>query len=343
VHIGRVLRRIMAKDEENNNTKDSESSRFAKISSAIFYGLASFLITVVNKQVLTSYKFPSFLFLSLGQMVASIVVLYSAKKLKLVSYPSYSNDLVKKIFPLPLFYLGNMIFGLGGTKALSLPMFAALRRFSILMTMFLEFYVLKIRPTTAVQVAVYGMVGGSLLAASDDLSFNLVGYSFIMITNVLTASNGVFVKKKLSGSDLGTYGLTYYNSIVMFMPALILTWAVGDLNSAMEYDNWSDPVFLTQFLMSCVMGFILNYSTILCTQHNSALTTTIVGCLKNVSVTYIGMFIGGDYIFSWLNWIGINISVLASLIYTYVTFRKKNRHHHGPDREKLLPEKVESV
>lgn len=333
----------MAKDEENNNTKDAEASRFAKISSAIFYGLASFLITVVNKQVLTSYKFPSFLFLSLGQMVASIVVLYSAKKLKLVSFPSYSNDLVKKIFPLPLFYLGNMIFGLGGTKALSLPMFAALRRFSILMTMFLEFYILKIRPTFAVQVAVYGMVGGSLLAASDDLSFNLVGYSFIMITNVLTASNGVYVKKKLSGSDLGTYGLTYYNSIVMFIPALIVTWAVGDLQSALEYDNWSDPIFFAQFMMSCVMGFVLNYSTILCTQHNSALTTTIVGCLKNVSVTYIGMFIGGDYIFSWLNWIGINISVLASLIYTYVTFRKKNRHHHGPDREKLLPEKVESV
>lgn len=335
----------MARDEENNNTKDSDAStRFLKISSAVAYGCASFLITVVNKQVLTSYKFPSFLFLSLGQMIASIVVLYTGKRLKIVSFPSYSNDLVRKIFPLPLFYLGNMIFGLGGTKALSLPMFAALRRFSILMTMFLEFYILKIRPTCAVQLSVYGMIGGSLVAASDDLSFNLEGYTFIMITNILTASNGVFVKKKLSGSDLGTYGLTFYNSIVMFVPTVLITWMLGDLQAAFEYTQWSDPVFLVQFLLSCVMGFILNYTTILCTQHNSALTTTIVGCLKNVSVTYIGMFIGGDYIFSWLNWIGINLSVAASLVYTYVTFRKKNRSHHGPDREKLLPErKVESV
>lgn len=334
----------MAKDEENNNTKDEGSPQFLKVSSAVFYGLSSFLITVINKRVLSSpYKFPSFLVLSLGQLIASIIVLYSGKKLKIVSIPPYSNELVKKIFPLPLLYLGNMIFGLGGTQALSLPMFAALRRFSILMTMFLEFYILKIRPTTAVQLSVYSMVGGALLAASDDLSFNLEGYSFIMITNALTAANGVFVKKKLSGSDLGTYGLMFYNSVVMFVPAVAVTWILGDLSKAVGYDQWTNPVFLFQFILSCIMGFVLNYSTVLCTQHNSALTTTIVGCLKNVSITYIGMFIGGDYIFSWLNCIGINISVFGSLIYTYVTFRKKNRQHHGPDRELLLPTKVESV
>lgn len=334
----------MARDEENNNTKEDGSTRFQKLGSALFYGCSSFLITVVNKRVLTSYKFPSFLFLSLGQLVACIVVLYSGKKLRVVSFASYSNDLVMKIFPLPLIYLGNMIFGLGGTQALSLPMFAALRRFSILMTMFLEFYILKVRPSTAVQMSVYGMVGGALLAASDDLSFNLEGYTMIMLTNIFTASNGVFVKKKLSGSDLGTYGLMFYNSLVMFVPAVLVTWFVGDLAIAFDFDQWGNPVFVIQFMLSCVMGFVLNYSTVLCTQHNSALTTTIVGCLKNVSITYIGMFIGGDYIFSWLNCIGINISVMASLIYTYVTFRKKNRHHQAPDMEKLLePTKVESV
>lgn len=224
-------------------------------------------------------------------------------------------------------------------------MFAALRRFSILMTMFLEFYILKVRPSTAVQMSVYGMVGGALIAASDDLSFNLEGYCMIMLTNIFTASNGVFVKKKLSGSDLGTYGLMFYNSLVMFVPAIGVTWFVGDLAAAFEFSQWTDPLFLIQFVMSCVMGFVLNYSTVLCTQHNSALTTTIVGCLKNVSITYIGFIIGGDYVFSMVNFIGINISVMASLIYTYVTFRRKARpHSHDPDREKLLDaSKVESV
>lgn len=335
----------MPKEEEINNNKDENVTQFMKIGSAVFYGVASFMITVVNKSVLTSNKFPSFLVLSLGQLIASILVLFMGKKLRIVTIPSYSNDLVKKIFPLPLIYLGNMIFGLGGTKALSLPMFAALRRFSILMTMMLELYILKVRPSSAVQASVYAMVGGALLAASDDLSFSLEGYAFVMITNSLTAANGVFVKKKLNGSDLGKYGLMYYNSLVMLVPAVLVTWMVGDLKKAFDFELWSEPLFTVQFLLSCVMGFFLSYSTILCTQYNSALTTTIVGCLKNISITYIGMFIGGDYIFSWINCFGINISVFGSLFYTYVTFRKKTKHNQGSaaDLEKLIPSKVDNV
>lgn len=59
--------------------------------------------------------------------------------------------------PLPVFFFGNLLFGLGGTQAVryfyyvidisydiisSLPMFTALRRFSIWMTMVGEQFIL---------------------------------------------------------------------------------------------------------------------------------------------------------------------------------------------------------
>ncbi|XP_043248833.1 UDP-sugar transporter UST74c [Colletes gigas] len=301
---------------------------FARVGSAVFYGLSSFMITVVNKTVLTTFEFPSFQMLGVGQMLATIVLLFVAKKLHYVEFPNLEAKTFTKIWPLPIIYIGNMVFGLGGTKQLSLPMFTALRRFSILMTMFAEYYILGIKARVSVQLSVYTMILGAVVAASNDLAFNLEGYLFILLNDFFTAANGVYMKKKLDSKELGKYGLMYYNSLFMVVPAVTIACWMGDVRSTVEFPHWGNVFFVVQFGLSCVMGFVLFYSMILCTLHNSALTTTIIGCLKNICVTYLGMMIGGDYIFTWLNFIGLNLSVIGSLVYTWVTFRRKESSEH---------------
>lgn len=86
----------------------------------------------------------------------------------------------------------------------------------------------------------------------------------------------------------GKYGIMFYNNFFSLGPSLILAYSLGEIDAALAFSDWSDPYFMTQFCLSCVFGFILNFCTLLCTHYNSALTTAAIGPIKNILVTYLG-------------------------------------------------------
>ncbi|XP_017402678.1 UDP-N-acetylglucosamine/UDP-glucose/GDP-mannose transporter isoform X6 [Cebus imitator] len=241
-------------------------SRVVRLLSALFYGTCSFLIVLVNKALLTTYGFPSPIFLGIGQL-----------------------------FPLPLLYVGNHISGLSSTSKLR-------KQYSL-----------------NIIVSVSAIVLGAFIAAGSDLAFNLEGYIFVFLNDIFTAANGVYTKQKMDPKELGKYGVLFYNACFMIIPTLIISVSTGDLRQATEFNQWKNALFILQFLLSCFLGFLLMYSTVLCSYYNSALTTAVVGAIKNVSVAYIGMLIGGDYIFSLLNFVGLNICMAGGLRYSFLT------------------------
>jgi solute carrier family 35 protein len=164
--------------------------------------------------VLTSYHFPSFAFLAACQFLFTTVVIFCLNFVGRVQVTAMSWEVLRVMAPLVIISLINVLSGLGGTQKISLPMFTALRRFSILMTMLLEAYVFGTSPSAAVKMSVFLMIFGALVAALSDLTFDTVGYSMIFLSDLFTALNGVVMKRTLTACPaVNKMAVLYYNSL----------------------------------------------------------------------------------------------------------------------------------
>ena len=323
---------IMDQDNESTTSPSKSSSsssitatptKAKRIGTALFYAIFSIWVIFANKIVLsTYYQFPSVLAIALFQFGFTTLALQIANTLGYVSLLPVTIQGIKTILPLSTCYLLNIVTGLSATQNLSLPMMVLLRRASILMTMVLEKYMLHIQPSTTVQFSVGLMLGGAFVAALGDLSFNALGYVVIFFNDLFTALNGVILKRTSEEYKKSSMTVLYLNSLLSaFGVSIIILLVPGEIDRVRNFTLWTNTAFIANLIFAATMGSVLNLAIFLCTRTNSALTTTVVGCLKNVLTSYLGMFIGGDYIFSWLSFLGINLSIAGSLVYANATFR----------------------
>ncbi|KAI6216760.1 TPT domain-containing protein [Aphelenchoides besseyi] len=299
----------------SSSTTTNEFGRLTRIWSAVLYGSCSFTIVFANKYVLTTLGFPSFLIFALFQLICTVVCLSLASAFSLVQIPRFNSSIPKKIFPLPLFFLVGLITGLGGTQRLSLPMFTALRHTTIFLTLLLECAVFGSYPSIGVKISVVLIIG----------AFDVEGYALIFVNNFATALNGICLKQKLDSNELGTYGLLFYNAFFMIPIAIVIILFTNDLEKVTFFFTSSDVRFyaLAVMISTFFFGLLLNYSMLRCTEVNSALTTTIVGAIKNTAITYIGMLASGDYVFQIFNFFGVTLTVFGSALYIVVVFGSK--------------------
>ncbi|NXA81124.1 S35D2 protein, partial [Thryothorus ludovicianus] len=285
------------------------SPALPRVLSALFYGTCSFLTVLVNKALLSAYSFPSPMFLGIGQMAATIFILYVSKLNKIVHFPDFDKSIPVKLFPLPLIYVGNHLSGLSSTSKLSLPMFTVLRKFTIPLTLLLEIIILGKRYPLNIIVSVFAIILGAFIAAGRTFSlFNLEGYIFVLLNDIFTAANGVYTKQKIDPKELGKYGVLFYNACFMVIPTVIISFSTGDFQQATHFQHWTNSLFVFQFILSCLLGFLFSVWLF---QSSNFFAVNSIKCtfvsFQNISIAYIGMLIGGDYIFSMLNFVGLNI------------------------------------
>jgi solute carrier family 35 protein len=239
--------------------------------------------------------------------------------------PTLSLDLCRALAPLAMVNVLNVVCGLVGTGGLNVPMFIALRRFTLLFTILLERFWLRKTHDMSTLGAMGFMIGGAIIAAATDLTFNPTGYMAVLGNDLLTSLYLIMVKN-LPSNGLSTTGMLFYNSTLslpMLAAAVVFT---GEPSRLLQYPRLHEPKFRLVLFLASALGLSINHSTFVCTRVNEPLMTSVAGNLKNAIMTVVGAFAFNDFIFDPWNASGIGLSMLGAVWYaTRSAFKARQR------------------
>jgi solute carrier family 35 protein len=177
-------------------------------------------------------------------------------------------------------------------------------------------------PSLGIAGSVLMVVGGCTVAGYGDLDFSSSGYTIAILCAMLQAAY-ILVIEHTGASNTSAGEMMFYNAVTG-IPVLMINVFYDEewLKALVMYDLASKAkgaalvgIFI---FLSVFSEFALNGSLILCTIHNTGLTTSIVGVLKGVFAVILGFFLLGGVKFSLLNVMGITLAMLGGLVYVLI-------------------------
>jgi solute carrier family 35 protein len=248
----------------------------------------------------------------------------------LAARPPLSPALARALAPLAVVNVANVVSGLVGTGGLNVPMFIALRRFTLLFTILIERYWLRKSHDWPTLSATGIMIGGALFAAATDVAFSPVGYAAVFLNDVLTSLYLIMVKNAPGSGALTTTGMLVYNSAVSLPLLGAAVWWAGEPAGVAAFPALASRQFQLVLLVASALGLSINHSTFVCTRVNEPLMTSVAGNLKNALMTVVGALAFPDYAFDAANAVGLGLSMTGAVWYaTRSALRARQKHAQG--------------
>lgn len=163
-----------------------------------------------------------------------------------------------------------------------------------------------------------------LLLGFGDLDFSPSAYLSGVVSIFSQGLYLTYVQKLGIEKQFSALEVLYYNSLNCIPLFLLYFVLSSEYSHTIAYFHNCSIDFVFVFLLVVTMGGILNYSLFLCTTLNSALTTSIVGVVKSVVTTVVGLFTFGGIQPTVLIIVGISMNTVGGIFYTYVKYQEKH-------------------
>ncbi|KAG2141341.1 hypothetical protein DEU56DRAFT_796348 [Suillus clintonianus] len=313
------LRRNIA----TGNQKDAGDASSA-IPPVVCYCLASIMMTVVNKFIVSGSQFNmTFLLLSM-QSVVCVGCVIAAKKTGVISFRDFDVQDAKTWYPISCLLVSVIYTGSKSLQYLSIPVYTIFKNLTIILIAYGEVLWFGGRITALTMVAFIFMVLSSIMAAFTDIRNTIggtenlppasaamgigldlsnltsrlnAGYVWMFMNCLMSAAYVLLMRKRIKVTGFSDWDSMFYNNLLSIPVLVVFSIVVEDWGSENLVRNFppeTRSVLLSAIAFSGAAAVGISYSTAWCVRTTSSTTYSMVGALNKLPVAASGMLFFGD-------------------------------------------------
>ncbi|KDQ61604.1 hypothetical protein JAAARDRAFT_150435 [Jaapia argillacea MUCL 33604] len=335
-------------------TGPKEAVVISSVPPIVCYCLASILMTVVNKFVVSGSHFSmTFLLLCIQSSVCVGCVLV-VKKLRIISFRDFDAQDAKAWFPISFLLVAVIYTGSKSLQFLSIPVYTIFKNLTIILIAYGEVLWFGGRVTGLTVVSFIFMVFSSVIAAwSDtaaavqdslgvatgepipglgglpsmsDIVANLnVGYLWMGMNCLTSAAYVLSMRKRIKATGFSDWDTMFYNNLLSIPVLAVFSIVVEDWGSENLIRNFPAEtrnflLFAIAFSGAAAVG--ISYTTAWCIRATSSTTYSMVGALNKLPVAASGMIFFGDAV-TFGSVSAITVGFFAGVIYAIAKNNQK--------------------
>ena len=238
-------------------------------------------------------------------------------------------------------YTAAVATGLAALSYVSVPMFSALKRGTILPQWCLEYRYARTATTMRLLPALALMVLGIVVAARNDLAFSGLGIALGVTSSVLQAVSFELGRWVAGGSAAGVgtttpsvAGVLFANSIVscvLLLPVLAVSGELHALQLPLR-----DPRVALHVVANAGLCLLLNWLVFLDCCVNSPLTHVVAGHGKNIATTVASVALW-DARLAWpLGWLGVACNACGAVGFSGIKYAARVAKQRGDEGSKVV-------
>ncbi|KAJ3569037.1 hypothetical protein NP233_g5319 [Leucocoprinus birnbaumii] len=303
----------------------------AAVPSIVCYCLASILMTVVNKFVVSGRDFSMNFLLLCIQSSFCVACVSTVKRIGIISFRDFDKKDAKAWFPISFLLVSVIYTGSKSLQYLSIPVYTIFKNLTIILIAYGEVIWFGGSVTALTFISFVFMVISSIIAAWSDVTSALA-------QSVPTASNGISVdamkdllstvlsmRKRIKATGFSDWDSMYYNNLLSIpvlavFSILVEDWSSENLTRSFPPDTRNFLLFAIAFSGAAAVG--ISYTTAWCVRVTSSTTYSMVGALNKLPVAASGMIFFGDAVtFGSVSAVGVGF--FAGILYAVAKNNQK--------------------